>query len=90
MSTTGDLLLVSAPASAAAARASYQEALAIASEVETPLEQARALEGIGRSHLLGGDVASAGPFLRRARAICAAHNAPAGRRLDDVLREHRL
>jgi len=88
----GDLLLASAsiPASVERARASYAEALAIAAEVETPMQEAHALEGLGRSHLAGGDVASAGPFLRRARAIYAGLNAPAGRRLDAVLGEHGL
>jgi tetratricopeptide (TPR) repeat protein len=84
----GDLLLSSS--SAEEARASYAQALAIASEVETPMEEAHALEGIGRSHLVSGDLASAGPFLLRARAIYAGLNAPAGRRLDVVLREQGL
>jgi tetratricopeptide (TPR) repeat protein len=84
----GDLLLASATAEEA--RASYMKALAIASEVEAPMKKAYALEGIGRCHLGDGEVADAAPFLYKAREIYAEHNAPAGGRLDVLLREHGL
>ena len=63
----GELLL--ALAGAAGARAHHEQALEIASSIGAPVEQAHALEGIGRSHLHDGHPGQAAPPLRQALAI---------------------
>ena len=65
-------------------RIQHTEALAIASELGTPGEQARALEGIGRS-LLHRDPPEAAAHLRQALEIYQEIGAPDARRVQDTL-----
>jgi tetratricopeptide (TPR) repeat protein/transcriptional regulator with XRE-family HTH domain len=65
-------------------RIQHAEALAIASELGTPGEQARALEGIGRS-LLHRDPPEAAAHLRQALEIYQQIGAPDARRVQDTL-----
>jgi tetratricopeptide (TPR) repeat protein/transcriptional regulator with XRE-family HTH domain len=65
-------------------RSQHAEALAIASELGTPGEQARALEGIGRS-LLHRDPPEAAAHLRQALEIYQKIGAPDARRVQDTL-----
>jgi tetratricopeptide (TPR) repeat protein/transcriptional regulator with XRE-family HTH domain len=65
-------------------RIQHTEALAIASELGTPGEQARALEGIGRS-LLHRDPPEAAAHLRQALEIYQQIGAPDARRVQDTL-----
>jgi hypothetical protein len=66
------------------ARSHHAEALAIARELDTPAEQARALEGIGRS-LVHRDPAEAAAHLRQALEIYQKIGAPGARRVQDTL-----
>lgn len=72
------------------ARDHHAQALAIAREPGTPPEQARALEGIGRSHLCDGDPIQAAAPLRDALAIYQRIGSPAARRVQETLRQHGL
>ena len=65
------------------------QALAISRELGTPHEEARALEGIGRS-LLGRDPAEAAVRLRQALAIYQRIGVPDARRVEDTLTQHGL
>jgi hypothetical protein len=56
-------------------------------ELGTPLEEARALEGIGRSHLRDGHPTQAAALLRDALAIYQRIAAPAARRVQETLRQ---
>jgi Tetratricopeptide repeat len=71
------------------ARSQHAEALAIARELGTPGEQARALEGIGRS-LLHQDPAEAAAYLRQALKIYQKIGAPGARLVQDTLDAHGL
>jgi tetratricopeptide (TPR) repeat protein len=59
-----------------AARASYEQALALLGDLPVPGEQARAFEGIGRCLLLGGRRQEAAGWLRQALAIHLRLGAP--------------
>jgi tetratricopeptide (TPR) repeat protein len=65
-------------------RSHHAKALAIARELGTPGEQARALEGIGRS-LLRGDPAEAAAHLREALEIYQKIGAPEAQSVRDTL-----
>ena len=54
-----------------------------------PLEEARALEGIGRSHLRDGHPSQAAAFLRQALAIYQRIGTPAARRVQETLTQTR-
>lgn len=69
------------------ARSRHSQALAIARELGAPLEEARALEGIGRS-LLHQDPAEATAHLR-ALEIYQGIGAPGARRVQDTLDDDR-
>jgi tetratricopeptide (TPR) repeat protein len=71
------------------ARDRHGQALAIAREIGSPLEQARALAGIGMS-LLPGRPAEATGQLREALAIFQRIGVPEARRVQDTLDEHGL
>jgi class 3 adenylate cyclase/tetratricopeptide (TPR) repeat protein len=71
------------------AREHHHEALAIARGFGVPLQEARALEGIGRT-FLGQDGAEAAAHLRRAFAIYQQIGVPGARQVRDVLDEHGL
>ena len=53
-----------------------------------PLEEARALEGIGRSHLLDGNPGQGAPHLSQAVAIYRRIGAPDARRVQETLQQH--
>jgi tetratricopeptide (TPR) repeat protein len=71
------------------ARSRYGQALTIAREVGAPLEEARALEGIGRS-LLHQDSAEAAAYLQHALEIYQNIGAPDARRVQDTFDGHDL
>jgi tetratricopeptide (TPR) repeat protein len=71
------------------AREHHHEALAIARGFGVPLQEARALDGIGRT-FLGQDDAEAAAHLRRALAIYQHIGVPDAQRVRDVLHEHGL
>ena len=68
------------------ARDHHGQALAIARDIGAPLEEARALEGIGHSHLQDGNPSRAAAHLRQALAIYQRIGSPAARRVEDALR----
>ena len=70
-------------------RRDHSEALAMASELGAPPEEARALAGIGRS-LLPGSPAEAAGHLREALAIYQRIGSPDARLVQDTLDEHGL
>ena len=72
------------------ARDHHIQALAIARELGTPPEEARALEGIGHSHLRDGNSAQAAAPLRDALAIYQRIGSPAARRVEETLRRNGL
>jgi hypothetical protein len=72
------------------ARDHHSQALAIARDIGAPLPEARALEGIGSSHLHDGNPGLAAPYLRRALAIYQRIGAPAARRVRATLHHHAL
>jgi tetratricopeptide (TPR) repeat protein/transcriptional regulator with XRE-family HTH domain len=69
------------------ARDYHSQALAIARDLGTPLEEARALDGIGQI-LLTDDTAEAAAYLRQALAIYQSIGAPEARLVQDTL-DHR-
>jgi molybdopterin/thiamine biosynthesis adenylyltransferase len=63
----------------------HAQALAIARQLGTPPEQARALEGIGHSHLRDGHASEATASLEQALAIYQRIGSPAARRVQETL-----
>jgi hypothetical protein len=53
-----------------------------------PLEEARALEGIGRSYLQNGATDEGAAHLRQALAIYQRIGAPGARRVQETLRQY--
>ena len=72
------------------ARDYHTKALAIAREISAPMEEARALEGIGRSHLQGGNPGEGAAHLQQASTIYQRIGAPAARRGQATLRDHSI
>jgi tetratricopeptide (TPR) repeat protein/transcriptional regulator with XRE-family HTH domain len=72
------------------ARDHHAQALAIARALGNPLEEARALEGIGRSHLRDGNLTQAAAPLRDALAIYRRIASPAARHVEETLRQSGL
>jgi hypothetical protein len=72
------------------ARNHHSQALAIARQIGAPLEEARALEGIGTSHLQDGNPGEATALLRQALAVYQRIESPGARCVEDTLRQHRL
>jgi hypothetical protein len=72
------------------AREYHGQALVITQELGVPLEEARALEGIGQSLLQDGDPARAAERLRQALAIYQRIGAADARRVHKTFREHGL
>jgi transcriptional regulator with XRE-family HTH domain len=58
--------------------------------IGAPTDQARALEGIGRTHLNDGQPSQAAPPLRQALAIYQRLRSPHTPRIETLLREHDL
>ncbi len=67
----------------------FGEALALTRQLGTPAEEARALEGIGRS-LLDRDPAEAAAQLRQALAIYQRIGVPDAQRVEETLGKHGL
>src|SRR5262249_59615115 len=61
----------------ATARDHHTQALAIARDIGAPLEQARAMEGLGQNHFQDGRLGKAPAYLRQAVAIYRQIGAPA-------------
>ncbi len=78
----GDLLLTSDPSHA---RDSYENALLICRGITAPLEEARALEGIGRCDLYDGNPDLANAQLRKALTIYRQLGAPDTERVEALL-----
>ena len=55
-----------------------------------PFEEARALEGIGHSHLHDGNPSQAARQLRQALAIYQRTDTPSAQRVQQTLRHHQL
>ncbi len=72
------------------ARERHTQALAIARDLNAAPEEARALEGLGQSHLHGGDPGQAAAHLRQALTIYQRIGAPAARRVQKTLHDHKL
>jgi hypothetical protein len=72
------------------AREYHARALAIARDLCAPLEEARALEGLGRAHLQDGNPGQAAAQLRRALTIYQRIGAPATQRVQQTLQNQRL
>ena len=72
------------------AREYHGQALAIARDFRVPLEEARALEGLGQTHIQDGNPGQAAAHLRQALTIYQRIGAPAARRVQETLHNHRL
>jgi tetratricopeptide (TPR) repeat protein/transcriptional regulator with XRE-family HTH domain len=77
--------LASRTADSREAREHHAQALAITRDLGTPQEEARALEGMGHSHLRDGNPAQAAAHLREALAIYRRIGSPAARRVHETL-----
>jgi hypothetical protein len=82
--------LASRTAATSQARDHHTQALTIARDIGAPLEEARALEGIGRSHLHDNDIEEGSASLRQALTIYRRIGAPDGVRVQETLHHHRL
>src|SRR5262245_4420611 len=71
------------------AREHHTQALATARDLAAPPEQARALEALGQSHLQDGTPRQAAAHLRQALAIYQRVGAPAARRVQQTLHNHK-
>ena len=69
------------------ARDHHARALAIARDLEVPLEEARALEGIGHSHQQDGNSAEAANYLRQALTIYQRIGTPDARRIEEAYQD---
>jgi tetratricopeptide (TPR) repeat protein/transcriptional regulator with XRE-family HTH domain len=72
------------------ARQYHAQALAIARDLRAPLEEARALEGLGQRHLQDGNPRQAAAQLLQALTIYQRIGAPAGQRVQETIRNHKL
>jgi tetratricopeptide (TPR) repeat protein len=70
-----------------AARDLFNQVLPVARQQSLPLEEARALEGLGRSHLHDKNLGDAIPFLGQALAIYQRIGAPNAERVQQTLRQ---
>jgi tetratricopeptide (TPR) repeat protein/transcriptional regulator with XRE-family HTH domain len=68
----------------------HTRALAVARDISAAPEEARALEGIGNSHLREGNLSLAAAHLRQALTIYQRIGAPGAKRIEEILRHHRL
>ena len=72
------------------ARSHHSQALAIARDTGLPVEEARALEGLGWAHLHDGNPAEAAAHLKQALTIYQRIGAPGAKRIEETLRHHRM
>jgi len=82
--------LASCTADGRLARSRHSQALSLARDIGTPFEEARALEGIGQSHLQEGNTGLAVTPLRQALAIYQRIGSPYAQRVQETLRQHGL
>jgi tetratricopeptide (TPR) repeat protein len=80
----GELLFVS---SAHGALSHHIQALSIAREINAPIQEARALEGIGRCRIREGNPGQGAAYLREALAIYRRIGAPQAQRVETTLIE---
>jgi len=85
LNNVGELRLASSPADA---RAQYEQALRIAQEIRAPLQEARALEGIGKSLLQEGQTDEGTAKLRQALVIYQRLKAPDAKGVRATLRRY--
>ncbi len=67
------------------ARGHFAQALSMARDINTPVEEARALEGIGRCHIQEGSPCQGAADLRQALAIYRRLGAPEAQRIETTL-----
>jgi len=72
------------------ARKHHTQALAIARDLNAAPEEARALEGLGQSHLHDGHPDQADTHLQQALTIYRRIGAPAARRVQQTIQNHKL
>ena len=72
------------------ARKHHTQALAIARDLSAAPEEARALEGLGHSHLQDGQRGHAAAHLQQALTIYQRIGAPAARRVQQTIENHKL
>jgi len=72
------------------AREHHGQALAIARQIGAPLQEARALEGIGHSHLHDASPSPATADFQQALAIYQRIGSPGAQRVQETLRRHLL
>jgi tetratricopeptide (TPR) repeat protein/transcriptional regulator with XRE-family HTH domain len=72
------------------ARKYHTQALAVARDLSAAPEEARALEGLGHSHLQDGNPGPAATHLHQARTIYERIGAPAARRVQQTIQNHKL
>ena len=73
------------------ARDHHNKALAIASKIGTPLQEARAREGLGRAYLQDSDSGEAAAHLQQALSVYRRiETHPAARRVQQTLHQHGL
>ena len=70
------------------AREHHADALAIARDIGAPLDEARALEGIGQCDIQDGNRADGTEYLRQALAIYQRIGVPGIHRIREYLRDH--
>jgi Tfp pilus assembly protein PilF len=88
LNNLGELWLASADHTKA--RAYYEDALAVATDIASPAEEASALEGLGRCFLAAGQPKKAAAPLHRALAIYHQIRSPHAQRVETSLRDHDL
>jgi len=72
------------------ARDHHTQALAIARDLSAAPEEARALEGLGLSHIQDGHTGQTTAHLRQALTIYQRIGAPAARRVEQTILNHKL
>jgi tetratricopeptide (TPR) repeat protein/transcriptional regulator with XRE-family HTH domain len=82
--------LASRTADTPRAREYHTQALAIARDLSAAPEEARAREGLGHSHLQDGHPGQAGAQLQQALMIYQRIGAPAARRVQQAIQDHKL
>ena len=70
------------------ARGYFTNALVIARDIDTPVEEAKALEGIGRCHVQEGNPSQGATDLRQALDIYRRSGAPDAQRVETTLYDH--
>src|SRR5262249_31356805 len=68
----------------------HTQALGIARDISAALEEARALEGLGRSYLQNGDRDQAAAHLQQALAIYERLGVPGAHRVQQTFKDHGL